>query len=101
MNKKKLVRETFRTEVFTRDNYKCKVCNDSHIDIDAHHITDRHQMPNGGYVKENGITLCPRCHIMAEKYHLTKGSRWYDGYTPLELYKLIGSSKYLAISKSS
>lgn len=27
-------------------------------DLDAHHITDRNEMPNGGYVPENGISLC-------------------------------------------
>jgi len=55
---KKTIREHFRNEVLERDGNKCKFCprTDS---LDAHHITDRHDMPNGGYVKENGITLCP------------------------------------------
>jgi 5-methylcytosine-specific restriction endonuclease McrA len=92
MKKKKLVRERFRTEVFTRDKYKCKVCNASSDSLDAHHITDRHEMPNGGYVKENGITLCPDCHVMAEEFHISKGERWFYSYLPTDLYVLIGSS---------
>jgi hypothetical protein len=48
-------------------------------------------------VKENGITLCPKHHIICEKFHITNGAEWVDGYHPDDLYKLINSSKELAI----
>jgi hypothetical protein len=34
--------------------------------LEAHHITNRNEMPNGGYVVENGITLCPKHHRQVE-----------------------------------
>lgn len=64
--------------------------------FDAHHITDRHDIPNGGYVSENGITLCPECHLKAERHHMTKGTEFVPGFHPDELYRLIGSSKEIA-----
>lgn len=100
MSKKK-IREDFRNKVFERDNFKCKVCGDSTSKLDAHHITDRSEMPNGGYVKENGITLCDKengCHIKAEQFHL--GNSVEDGFMPEDLYKLINSSFELAFKKS-
>ena len=97
MNKKKLVRENFRTSVFTRDNYKCKICNSCADELDAHHITNRNRMPNGGYVKENGITLCPHCHIKAEK--VCNGD-YIKGYNAFNFYELINSTMSKAIEKS-
>jgi len=66
--------------------------------LDAHHITDRTLMPNGGYVKENGISLCPPCHIKAETFHNTGTS--YPNYSPEDLYKKIGSDHARAIKAS-
>jgi 5-methylcytosine-specific restriction endonuclease McrA len=96
MNKKKEIRANFRKEVFTRDNDKCRKCNEPAID--AHHITDRHFIPNGGYVKENGISLCSECHEKAELYHEIGITEL--GYHPDDLYEIIGSSKELAIECS-
>jgi hypothetical protein len=116
MSNKKQIRRKFRDDTFGRDNYCCKWCgNDfSTIDfpetvLDAHHITDRKEMPNGGYVMENGITLCKMndegleedsCHMKAELFHISGGQKWTSGMHPDDLYKLIGSSKELAIEKS-
>lgn len=65
---------------------------------DVHHIIDRSEMPNQGYVKENGITLCEPCHEKAELFH-SKGLV-VEGWTPTDLFKVIGSSKELATQKS-
>jgi hypothetical protein len=99
MKAKQLIRESFRTEVFGRDGHKCRVCKKSGY-LDAHHITDRNEMPNGGYVKENGISLCDDCHWKAERYHINGGNEGITGYLPEDLYKLIGSSKEKAIEAS-
>lgn len=100
MNKKKYIRQNFRNEVFQRDNFKCVFC-DEKDNLDAHHITDRSLMPNGGYVKENGITLCQKeHHMMAEEYHISNHKKWFDDMHPDDLYKIINSSLELAVEKS-
>jgi hypothetical protein len=68
-------------------------------ELDAHHVTDRSLMPNGGYVKENGISLCPECHIKAEVFHSTGTA--VEGYSPEDLYKKINSSYEKAVEASS
>lgn len=98
MSKKK-IREAFRTAVFTRDQNKCRKCDNTN-DLDAHHITDRNKMLYGGYVIENGISLCPECHLKAEVYHHSKGKSFVIGYHPDDLYKLIDSSYYKAVVES-
>lgn len=115
MSKKSEVRRNFRESTFDRDGYRCRWCNNGPIYdspesiFDAHHITDRHDMPNGGYVPENGITLCKydengyednSCHMKAERFHISGGVEWEEGMHPNDLYKLIGSSKELAVKKS-
>lgn len=98
MSTKKKIREHFRAVVFTRDKFTCKFCDKPAVD--AHHITDRNDIINGGYVLENGISLCDDHHIMAEKFHITEGKEWEEGFHPDDLYKKINSSKELAIKKS-
>lgn len=55
-------------------------------------------MPNGGYVPENGISLCAACHEKAEAHH--RGDPVLPGFTPEELYASIGSSEEAAIAAS-
>lgn len=91
---KRKVREDFRNAVFERDGNRCAMCGRSGCKLDAHHIEDRHNLPNGGYVPENGITLCAEgpenCHWKAEHHHATGAA--YPGYSPEDLYAKIGSS---------
>lgn len=97
------VRKKFRNSVFKRDNFTCQVCKTKRCDtdLDAHHITDRSEIENGGYVKENGITVCKDvCHMKCELYHISGGEDWNTGLHPDDLYRKIGSSKDLAIEKS-
>jgi DNA-directed RNA polymerase subunit M/transcription elongation factor TFIIS len=110
---KKLIRNAFKEAVFMRDNFRCVKCGYNGEQersaewrakyrtnvLDAHHITDRHEMPDGGYVVENGITLCDECHLKAEMFHATGKS--FPGYSPEDLYAAIGSSKELAVRKSN
>lgn len=100
LQKKKAIRKAFREAVLERDRYKCKVCGFDRVEaLDVHHITDRNKMLNGGYVPENGITLCTlSCHQMAEEFH--KIGIAHPGFGPGDLYKLIGSSKEKAIEAS-
>jgi 5-methylcytosine-specific restriction endonuclease McrA len=94
--RKKQVRQKFRDAVLARDAFTCRVCGfastpEREDELDAHHITDRNEMPNGGYVAENGISLCEACHVSAEAYH--RGEPVPPGFLPAELYLLIGSSE--------
>lgn len=105
---KKAVRKAFRDNVFKRDGYKCVCCGkrstpaNAEADLDAHHVTPREEMPNGGYVKENGVTLCKgddgsSCHEKAEL--VLKGDN-LPGYTPDDLYAKIGSNREKAHTSS-
>ena len=85
MKKEKKLRIAFREAVFERDEHKCKFCSSTE-NLDAHHIVDRHEMPNGGYVKENGITFCEDCHFKAEVYHRTNGEQYVQYFHPENLY---------------
>ena len=95
--KKKQVRDRFREAVFKRDGHKCVFC-DITENLDAHHIYDRHDMPNGGYVKENGITLCPKHHEDAEHFHWAGNP--VPGMSPEDLMKKIGSTYDRAVAAS-
>jgi len=55
-------------------------------------------MPSGGYVKENGISVCDDCHLKAEEFWSTGTP--VEGYSPDDLYRIIGSSHKQAIAAS-
>lgn len=85
------VRAAFRNAVFLRDKNKCRKCDKPAVD--AHHIVDRHLMLKGGYVAENGISLCSKCHEQAEIFHRSNGMKLVAGFTPNDLFNIIGSSR--------
>jgi|WetSurMetagenome_2_1015567.scaffolds.fasta_scaffold660686_2 5-methylcytosine-specific restriction endonuclease McrA len=101
---KKLIRKSFRDACYSRDKFCCAKCgkksspSKAEEELDAHHITDRSLMPHGGYVKENGVSLCPDCHLKAEVYHSTGVA--IEGYSPDDLYKIINSNLEKAIKAS-
>lgn len=66
---KLLSRDNFREGVFNRDKHKCIVCKQPAVD--AHHILDRKLFDDGGYYLNNGVSLCEKCHIAAEKSQIT------------------------------
>lgn len=94
---KKLVRKLFRDSVFQRDGNKCVFC-DKTENLDAHHITDRSLMPNGGYALENGISVCEEHHLLSEQFHITGNPA--PGFAPEDLYGRIGSSYEIALAAS-
>jgi len=92
-SKKKAVRAAFRDAVFRRDGHRCVVCGATGVPLDAHHIHPREDMPNGGYVAANGVTLCDTedgCHAKAEA--VLQGRAEDAVYAPSALFKRIGSS---------
>lgn len=103
-NKKEEIRRQFRDAVYKRDGFRCATCgmksskDNVEKELDAHHVTNRKEMPNGGYVKENGISLCAECHEKAEVFHSTGTA--VEGFAPDDLYKLINSNLEKAIEAS-
>jgi len=119
---KKRIRSEFRSSVFQRAKYRCEYCGsfgrdrqggdehtsyhstrhgfygDNLVELDSHHITPREDMPNGGYCKQNGISLCDTCHIEAEKY--LSGDSDNQDFSPERLYALIQSSHKEALQFS-
>ncbi len=55
----KKLRKEFDRDCRQRDGNKCLTCGRSDVKMSVHHITDRHDLPNGGYAMSNGITRCP------------------------------------------
>jgi hypothetical protein len=127
--RKKEMRRKFREAVFERDGYRCVVCGfesspeRAEHELDAHHISPRENMPHGGYVKENGVSLCDPsktgkplahgCHYRAEQILLRISEGWERGvglpehpedyeyaYLPEALYEAIGSSYEAAVRAS-
>lgn len=104
MKNKKAIRAAFRRKTFERDGFVCQCCGfvsspeRADEELDPHHITDRHEMPNGGYCSENGITVCKHCHRLCEQFHETGES--VPGYAPEDLYEKIGSSLEKAVRAS-
>ena len=107
MNAKKQIRKEFRDAVFKRDGYRCVCCGfqstPEHVqeELDAHHIKPRGECKNGGYVIDNGISLCkfpafepgyheniPSCHEKAEEW--LKTGKGEPGYSPDDLLEKIG-----------
>ena len=91
-------RKQFNEDCLARDKNKCVFC-DEKDEIQVHHISDRHDMPNGGYTKSNGITVCDFHHLECESHHM--GIEIPEGFHPDDLYKKINSSKKQAIEDSN
>lgn len=62
-------RDEFRESVFARDNFICVICGDHAVD--AHHIIERRLFPDGGYIVDNGASLCETHHLAAESTELS------------------------------
>lgn len=64
-----LSREEFRKAVFERDGHKCVVC--KRDAVDSHHIVERRLFANGGYFRDNGVSVCSEHHLAAESTELS------------------------------
>jgi len=59
-----LTRDEFREGVFARDGHKCVFCDQPAVD--AHHIIERRLWDNGGYMLDNGASVCELHHLACE-----------------------------------
>jgi len=73
-------RSIFREEVFDRDDGKCVVPTCNSDAADAHHIIERKLWDNGGYISDNGASVCSRHHHLAEANAIPPQAfwRWID-----------------------
>lgn len=77
-------REFFREHVMQRDNYRCVNCDVPATEV--HHIMERRLFVDGGYLMDNGVSLCNACHWLAEMTLLsTDELRELAGITKIEL----------------
>lgn len=75
-------------KVFQRDNYTCQCCGKRGGNLNAHHLYNFAEYENLRYEIDNGITLCPQCHLVnyPNSFHSIYGER---NNTPEQLYEYI------------
>lgn len=54
--------KSWRNAVFARDDYTCQICGIRGRDLQAHHIEKWSECKAKRYDKDNGVTLCKKCH---------------------------------------
>lgn len=59
--------KTWRRAVFARDRYTCTECGATG-DLQAHHIKPYAAYPELRHNVDNGLTLCPTCHLKTPTY---------------------------------
>jgi hypothetical protein len=64
-----LSRDEFRGKVFSRDGFRCVICQDPAQD--AHHLLERRLWSDGGYYVANGASVCGPCHLRCERTEIT------------------------------
>lgn len=60
----------WRKAVYERDNYTCVVCGHHGGSLNAHHLEAYDKNESMRFDVDNGVTLCPSCHI---KFHQIYG----------------------------
>lgn len=69
-------RPQFREQVFDRDNHECLVPWCENSADDAHHIIERELWADGGYIPDNGASVCNKHHQYAETNDIPPQSFW-------------------------
>lgn len=69
-------RKQFRHDCKERDKHECIIpwCNNSPDEV--HHIIERRLWDEGGYIKNNGASVCNKHHRYAEENHIPPQAFW-------------------------
>lgn len=68
--------KVWRKAVYARDRYTCVACGAHGGDLNAHHLAAYDLDPARRFDVDNGVTLCPACHL---RFHREYG---FGGNTP-------------------
>jgi hypothetical protein len=71
-----------RLEIFNRDSFKCRRCDDTESNLQVHHLYYNFDLQPWEYPDTALITLCELCHKKAEFM------KWVVRYGAIELRKL-------------
>ena len=52
----------WRSDVFEKDDYTCRICGNRGVVLNAHHIISYNDFPNFRYDTNNGVVICEECH---------------------------------------
>jgi len=67
---------TWRTEVFTRDNFTCQICFKRGDKLQAHHLENYSSCKEKRFDVNNGVTLCTKCHkAFHSKYGVVRNNK--------------------------
>ena len=69
-------RSKFREQVFQREDHKCIVPTCTKRAVDAHHLLERNLWEDGGYIPDNGASVCEEHHRLAEDDIIPPQSFW-------------------------
>ena len=89
--------EKWRTKVFKRDKYKCKICGKVGGRINPHHIISKFLFPDLKYRVMNGVTLCYECHMNKEEgknVHAAENNKFIKKFARYTRLKLPKADKY-------
>ena len=71
----------WRKQIFERDNYTCKLCDDNKGgNLNSHHIHKFSEYPNERFDINNGITLCENCHELT----FGKEEEWIETFLMIQ-----------------
>lgn len=76
LDRNRTASKVWRKAVYQKDDYTCVACGHHGGDLNAHHLAAYDDNPDKRFSVDNGVTLCPPCHI---KFHSVYG---FGGNTP-------------------
>jgi len=84
----------WRRNVFERDSYTCRCCEEKGGKLNAHHIENFSNNLSLRYEVYNGITLCEKCHLQTSvgSFHYIYGTQDNDIFELQEYFDEIRSS---------
>lgn len=73
--------KVWRRAVYERDSWTCQACGKHGGDLNAHHLNAYDSSPERRFEAENGVSLCPACHV---KFHMAYG---FGGNTEAQFHE--------------